>query len=107
MARLAVAGKAQNTSPSITKTKPSATMKSDMGHCRAMAFRFELSGALRLCRSRLRRRRAGCRGRCPGATRRDEETEEFRIRLQHHAGVVVLEGVLVSLHRPIEREEVF
>jgi hypothetical protein len=30
IARLAVEGKAENTNPSITKTRPSATMKSDM-----------------------------------------------------------------------------
>src|SRR4051812_18277367 len=108
MARLAVAGNAENTNPSITKTKPSATMKSDMGHRRAVAFRWTLSGALRLRRSRLRRRRRAGRGRRSSfAVGCDEETEEFRIRLQQHARVVVLERALVGLHRPVEREEVF
>lgn len=40
MARFAVAGKAENTSPSMTKTRPSATTKSDIGHRRAMLFTF-------------------------------------------------------------------
>ena len=36
----------------------------------------------------------------------DEVAEELRIRLQHHAGVVVLQARLVGLHRAVEGEEI-
>jgi CBS domain-containing protein len=35
-----------------------------------------------------------------------KEAEEFRIRLQHHAGVVRLQACLIGLHGPVEGKEV-
>src|SRR5437763_1546313 len=81
IARFAAAGKAANTSPSITNTSPIAIKKSDM------AERHRLLG-------RAARSRAVALGSVDGlAARIHEVAEEIRVRVEQHAGVVVAQPV--------------
>src|SRR6478609_2681967 len=102
MARFTGPGNAANRIPSMANTKPIATTKSDIAatHPQAVVPAIELPwGSRRRCRCP----RAGLLARL--ARRVDEVAEELRVRLQHHARIVVAHAVLISLHRTVEAEE--
>src|SRR5262245_10503505 len=99
--RLAARGKAANSSPSITSTRPIATMNWAISASRPRSERPLFRGAARWGRGP---------GRCGAfahlARRVDEVAEELRIRLEQHARIVGAHPRLVGLHRAVEREEV-
>src|SRR5690348_2561457 len=106
-ARLAECGDAAKTSPSMTKTSPIATRKSDMEAKPELRPRGR--STLRRWRWRLRRRRAG-RGRrgrpAELALGIQEVSEELRVGLDDEPGIALLEARLIGLHRAVEGEEI-
>src|ERR1700722_10296915 len=105
-ARRAAPGNAANSSPSMTKTSPSAARKSDIGVPPGSAGLFFCRFLGRLVSSSWGRARGlRCR-RGPLAGRIAEIFEEIGIRPQHQAGIVGAQAGLVGLHRAVEGKEV-
>src|SRR5262249_48266887 len=99
--RFAARGKAANSNPSITSTRPIATR--NWAICRD-GERPPLARRRAPGRRGGRARRAAAVARL--ARRVAEVAEEVGIGLEQHARVVGAQARLIGLHRPIEREEV-
>src|SRR6195256_2824041 len=123
-ARLAASGNAAQTTPSMTKTSPSATKKSDMDSDLELDSDLDLRlaptrrgppNSTRCCRRRGRQcgrlcsRRRGRRGRAGSAAllaaRIREVAEEFRIGPDDQPRVALPQTGLIGLHRAVEAEE--
>src|SRR6516164_2480753 len=91
--RFTAAGKPANSNPSMTSTRPRATMNSDMTFGAAAQAAALLVGRLGRILARFARRVA-------------EVAEEIRIGTQQHARVVGTQARLIGLHRAIEAEEI-
>src|SRR5581483_4505243 len=94
IARLVGPGNAAKMMPSMTKTRPRATTKSDMEDGAPASARRRRGG---------RRRAPACSLLAGGIV---EVAEEIRIGFEQEPGVVRLEPCLIGLHRAIEGEEI-